>query len=71
VEKIMSANYDRYKAMNPAQLQQAIDDRRVTEEYLGWLGIAGPGAQLRKLLSAFEAMAENVTNGKKGQSNGS
>ena len=46
----MSVNYDKYKAMTPERLQKAIDDREVSLEYLGWLGIRGPGAQLRELL---------------------
>lgn len=46
----MSVNYDRYKKMSPEQLQRAIDDRVVTIEYLNWLGITGPGKQLRELV---------------------
>jgi hypothetical protein len=43
----MSKNYDKYKKKTPEQLQRAIDERIVTTEYLDWLGIVGPGAQLR------------------------
>jgi hypothetical protein len=46
----MSFYYDKYKAMNEEQLQKAIDDRVVTVEYLGWLGISGPGKKLREIL---------------------
>jgi hypothetical protein len=45
----MSVNYDKYKAMSPAQLQAAIDNRTVTKEYLSWLGITGGGQQLREI----------------------
>jgi len=34
----LSYNYKKYRAMSEAQLQQAIDDRKVTLEYLNWLG---------------------------------
>lgn len=43
----MSVNYDKYKAMTHERLQRAIDDHKVTVEYLNWLGIAGPGKMLR------------------------
>ena len=45
----MSHSYDKYRAMSPEQLQKAIDDRRVSVEYLTWLGIVGPGQQLREV----------------------
>lgn len=47
----MSVNYDKYKAMSQEQLQKAIDDRKVTVAYLNWLGITGPGKQLREILT--------------------
>ena len=45
----MSSNYDRYKALSPEQLQRLIDERKVTVEYLNWLGITGKGALLRSI----------------------
>jgi hypothetical protein len=45
----MSYSYDKYKTMTPEQLQKEIDERKVTPAYLNWLGIAGPGAQLRRI----------------------
>lgn len=46
----MSASYAKYSAMSEAQLQKAIADRRVTPEYLGWLGVIGPGKTLREII---------------------
>lgn len=46
----MSVNYAKYSAMTEEQLQKAINDRKVTPEYLSWLGIIGPGKTLRELL---------------------
>lgn len=46
----MSASYRKYSAMSEEQLQKAIEDRKVTPEYLSWLGIMGPGKTLRELL---------------------
>lgn len=51
----MSVNYERYKAMSEAQLQKAIDERQVTREYLGWLGITGPGKKLRDIVKEEKA----------------
>jgi hypothetical protein len=48
----MSVNYDKYSAMSEEQLQKAIDERKVTREYLAWLGIVGPGRQLREIAKA-------------------
>lgn len=46
----MSHNYDKYKAMSPEQLQEAVDSRKVTTEYLSWLGITGSGQVLRNTI---------------------
>lgn len=46
-ERTMSFNYNKYKAMSRQQLQKAVSDRKVTVEYLIWLGILGPGKQIR------------------------
>jgi hypothetical protein len=46
----MSANYTKYRSMSKAQLAKAIADRKVTLEYLNWLGISGPGKELREAL---------------------
>tara|TARA_Y100001947_G_scaffold151873_1_gene152727 strand:+ start:215 stop:370 length:156 start_codon:yes stop_codon:yes gene_type:complete len=46
----MSKNYDKYRAMSDQQLQKAIDDRKVTPEYLNWLGITGQGKCLRNII---------------------
>lgn len=48
----MSYNYDKYRAMTPQQLQRAIDNREVDMGYLSWLGIKGPGEQLRAAAKA-------------------
>lgn len=45
----MSRSYDKYKAMTSEQLQKAITDRKVTFEYLNWLGITGPGKKFREI----------------------
>lgn len=47
----MSSNYHKYRSMSEEQLQKAIDDRRVTLQYLNWLGVTGPGKQLREMVS--------------------
>jgi hypothetical protein len=44
-------SYNKWRALTPEQLQRAIDDRKVTVEYLTWLGIAGPGKQLREIIA--------------------
>ena len=46
----MSANYRKYSAMSEEQLQHALDTRKVTKEYLSWLGIIGPGKQLKEII---------------------
>ena len=50
----MSVNYAKYRAMTPAHLQRAIDEREVTVEYLSWLGITGKGALAREIISEHE-----------------
>jgi hypothetical protein len=60
----MSANYDKYRAMTPEQLQKAIDERQVTIQYLNWLGIKGPGEDVRRILASekghIDVSAEGV-----------
>lgn len=46
----MSASYRKYSAMSSEQLQKSIEDRKVTPEYLSWLGILGPGKTLRNII---------------------
>lgn len=51
----MSVNYTKYKSMTDDQLQKAIDNRKVTIEYLNWLGITGAGKQLRRIAQETSA----------------
>ena len=51
----MSSNYEKYKAMSPEQLQEAVDSRKVTTEYLSWLGITGSGKVLKNTIKELPA----------------
>lgn len=44
-------NYDRYKAMSSDQLLKLLKEQKITIEYLNWLGVAGPGKQLRESIN--------------------
>ena len=47
----MSRNYDKYKAMSDEQLAKEVNDRKVSIEYLSWLGVTGKGALLRNIIN--------------------
>jgi hypothetical protein len=48
----MSVNYAKYRAMTPEQIQHAVDEGKVSWEYLNWLGISGQGKTLREIVNA-------------------
>lgn len=47
----MSAMYEKYKKMSEEELQRLIKEGKVTLDYLNWLGIKGPGQELREIVS--------------------